>query len=61
MGAWHDNKKSLKALHEKRKTNEQLTAENKQLREQLAAAEEELINTQLALCDVYEVLIGGEA
>ena len=53
--------RSLKELHESCKTNEQLTAENKQLRQQLTEAEEELVNTQLALCDVYEALIGGEA
>ena len=52
--------RSLKELHESCKTNEQLTAENKQLRQQLTEAEEELVNTQLALCDVYEALIGGE-
>lgn len=53
--------RSLKELHETCKTNKQLTEENNQLKSQLAAAEEELVNTQLALCDVYEALIGGEA
>lgn len=53
--------RSLKKLHESCKTNEQLTAENNQLRAKLATAEEELVNTQLALCDVYEALVGGEA
>ena len=45
----------------KRKTNEQLTAENAALREQVAGLEAQLTDTQLALCDVYELLTGGEA
>lgn len=45
----------------KRKTNEQLTAENAALREQVEGLETQLTDTQLALCDVYELLAGGEA
>ena len=45
----------------KRKTNEQLTAENAALREQVEGLETQLTDTQLALCDVYELLTGGEA
>ena len=45
----------------KRKTNEQLTAENAALREQAEGLETQLTDTQLALCDVYELLTGGEA
>lgn len=45
----------------KRKTNEQLTAENAALREQVEGLETQLTDTQLALCDVYEMLTGGEA
>ena len=52
--------RSLKELHEKQKSLEELTAENAELREKINAAEEELVNTQLALCDVYELLVGGE-
>ncbi len=43
----------------KRKTNEQLTKENAELREKLAALEEQVDNTNLALCDVYEQMLGG--
>ena len=45
----------------KRKTNEQLTAENAALREQVEGLETQLTDTQPALCDVYELLTGGEA
>ena len=45
----------------KRKTNEQLSKENAALREQVAGLEAQLTDTQLALCDVYELLTGGEA
>ena len=45
----------------KRKTNEQLTAENAALREQVEGLETQLTDTQLALCDMYELLTGGEA
>ena len=45
----------------KRKTNEQLTAENAALREQVEGLETQLTDKQLALCDVYELLTGGEA
>lgn len=51
---------SIKELN-KRKTNEQLTEENAALREQVAGLETQLTDTQLALCDVYELLTGGEA
>ena len=53
-------KDSIKELN-KRKTNEQLTAENAALREQVEGLETQLTDTQLALCDVYELLTGGEA
>ena len=45
----------------KRKTNEQLTKENAAPREQVEGLETQLTDTQLALCDVYELLTGGEA
>lgn len=49
---------SIKELN-KKKTNEQLAEENEQLTEQVTALADELTMTQLALCDVYESLIGG--
>ena len=50
---------SIKELN-KRKTNEQLAAENAALREKVSALEGQLTDTQMALCDVYEALLGGE-
>lgn len=51
-------KDSIKELN-KRKTNEQLSRENAELRAKVAALEEQVDNTNLALCDVYEQMIGG--
>ena len=50
---------SIKKMKEK-KTVEQLTAENKELRERAESLETDLTATQLALCDVYELLLGGD-
>lgn len=50
---------SIKELN-KKKTNEQLAEENELLRERAAALESQLTDTQMALCDVYELLVGGE-
>ena len=44
----------------RRKTNQELAEENERLRTQVAELEDELTNTQLALCDVYELILGGE-
>lgn len=49
---------SIKEMN-KRKSNEQLTRENEELRAKVAALEEQVDNTNLALCDVYEQVIGG--
>lgn len=49
---------SIKEMN-KRKTNEQLTRENEELRAKVAALEEQVDNTNMALCDVYEQMIGG--
>ena len=49
---------SIKDLN-KRKTNEQLSIENAALRKQVAGLEAQLTDTQMALCDVYELLAGG--
>lgn len=53
---------SVKELKTK-KTNEELTRENEKLKQQVADLEaqaeslsENLTNTQLALCDVYEMM-----
>ena len=51
---------SIKELN-KRKTNEQLSIENQELRELVDELEGQLTDTQMALCDVYELLTGGEA
>lgn len=50
---------SIKKMKEK-KTIEQLRAENEELREQAESLEVQLTDTQLALCDVYELLVGGD-
>ena len=49
---------SIKEMN-KRKSNEQLTRENEELRAKVAALEEQVDNTNFALCDVYEQMIGG--
>ena len=49
---------SIKEMN-KRKSNEQLTRENEELVAKVAALEEQVDNTNLALCDVYEQMIGG--
>lgn len=50
---------SVKEL-QKKKTPEQLAQENEELRGQVATLEGQLTDTQMALCDVYELLVGGE-
>lgn len=45
---------------DKERSAESLIEENEQLKTQVAELEEELTNAQLALCDVYEILAGGE-
>ena len=44
----------------KRKTNEQLQQENEELRKKLESQSKQLDDTMLALCDVYELLVGGD-
>ena len=41
-------------------TREQLQQENERLKEKIKTLEGQLEDTQLALCDVYEAVIGGE-
>lgn len=52
---------SLKEAHARKKSLEELTAENKQLQATLEATQSQLTDTQLALCDVYELILGGES
>lgn len=53
------NKVSLKDLHNWQKSIEELTQENEELRQKVTAAETQLTDTQLALCEVYELILGG--
>ena len=53
------NKVSLKDLHNRQKSIEELTQENEELRQKVTAAETQLTDTQLALCEVYELVVGG--
>ncbi len=45
----------------RKKTNAQLAQENEALRGKVASLDTQLEDTQLALCDVYEALLGGES
>lgn len=49
---------SVKELN-KRKTRRQLQEENEQLRGKVETLEGQVTDTQLALCDVYEAMMGG--
>ena len=53
------NKVSLKDLHNRQKSIEELTQENEELRQKVSATENQLNDTQLALCEVYELVLGG--
>ncbi len=59
MGVIVHRKDSILELN-KKKSNEQLAQENEQLRGKVATLEGQLEDTQMALCDVYELLVGGE-
>ncbi len=59
MGLQRVRVDSVKEL-QKKKTPAQLAQENEELRGQVATLEGQLTDTQLALCDVYELLVGGE-
>ncbi len=59
MGLQRVRVDSVKEL-QKKKTPAQLAEENEKLRGQVATLEGQLTDTQLALCDVYELLVGGE-
>ena len=44
----------------KEKTRKQLQEENEKLQAKVESLEGQLTDTQMALCDVYELLEGGE-
>ena len=52
-------KESVKDLR-KQKTRAQLQEENEMLQAKVETLEGQLTDTQMALCDVYELLEGGE-
>lgn len=53
------DKVSLRDLHNRQKSIEELTQENEELRQKVTAAETQLNDAQLALCEVYELILGG--
>ena len=59
MGVKVLRKDSVKELR-KQKTRAQLQEENEQLQAKVETLEGQLTDTQMALCDVYELLEGGE-
>lgn len=60
MGVQRFRKDSVKELR-KQKTRAELQKENEQLQAKVETLEGQLTDTQMALCDVYELLEGGEA
>ena len=59
MGLNVNRKDSVKEK-QKEKTRKQLQEENEQLRAKVESLEGQLTDTQMALCDVFELLEGGE-
>ena len=59
MGVKRLREDSVKELS-KQKTRRQLQEENEQLRAKVESLEGQVTDTQMALCDVYELLVGGE-
>lgn len=55
------NKLGPAAGGKKLPTREQLQRENERLKEKVKTLEAQLEDTQLALCDVYEAMLGGDA
>ena len=53
-------KKDSVAELKKRKSRQELQEENERLQAKVESLEEQLTDTQMALCDVYELLEGGE-
>ena len=58
MGLHRMRVDSVKELSTK-KTNKELTKENEELKQQVSSLSDELTNTQVALCEVYELMSGG--
>ncbi len=52
-------KQSVEELR-KRKSRAELQKENEALREQVESLEGQLTDTQMALCDVFEMLVPGD-
>lgn len=59
MGVQRFRKDSVKEL-QKQKTRAQLQEENEKLQAKVESLEGQLTDTQMALCDVYELLEDGE-
>ena len=59
MGVKRIRKDSVAELR-KQKTRAQLQEENEMLQAKVETLEGQLTDTQMALCDVYELLEGGE-
>lgn len=60
MGLHRVREDSVKELKNK-KTLEELQQENEQLKNKLKEQSQQLDDTMLALCDVYELIVGGDA
>ena len=58
MGVKGVREDSVKELS-KQKTRRQLQEENEQLRAKVESLEGQVTDTQMALCDVYEAMMGG--
>ena len=58
MGVKRLREDSVKELS-KQKTRRQLQEENEQLRAKVESLEGQVTDTQMALCDVYEAMMGG--
>ena len=58
MGIRRLREDSVKELS-KQKTRRQLQEENEQLRAKVESLESQVTDTQMALCDVYEAMMGG--
>lgn len=58
MGIRRLREDSVKELN-KKKTRQQLQEENEQLRTKVETLESQVTDTQMALCDVYEAMVGG--
>lgn len=46
---------------QKKKSPEQLAKENEALKQKVSGLEAQLTDTQVALCEVYEIALGGAA